>query len=221
MKNLREALKLYVVTDRQWLKGRDFCGCVESALKNGATMVQLREKDLPWQVYADDAAKIREMCRKYEIPFVINDDVVAAEKLRADGVHVGQKDGSVIEARRLLGAGKIVGVSVTTVEEALLAQRQGADYLGVGAMFPTASKTDADMVNMTTLREICAKTAIPVVAIGGIGRDNLSRLAETGVDGVALISAIFAADDVGKATRELRLQLDSWGEIRHPFPKDE
>jgi thiamine-phosphate pyrophosphorylase len=197
-------MNLYVVTDRRWLHGRDFCACVESTLKNGATMVQLREKDVPWQDYAADAAKIREMCRSHGVPFVINDDIVAARELDVDGVHVGQEDGSVAEARRLLGGGKIVGVSVATLEEALLAQEQGADYLGVGAMFPTGSKTDAEAVELATLREICAETSIPVVAIGGIGRDNIHQLSGTGVDGVAVISALFAQEDIGLATREMR-----------------
>ncbi|NLV25348.1 MAG: thiamine phosphate synthase [Deltaproteobacteria bacterium] len=204
-------MKLYLVTDRRWLKGGNFCACIENALKNSVTMVQLREKDVPWASYAGDARKIRAMCREYRVPLVVNDDISAAEALDVDGVHIGQGDGSIPEARRALGANKIVGVSVTSLEEAFLAQEQGADYLGVGAMFPTGSKVDADLVDMATLRDICARTSVPVVAIGGIGKDNLHRLADTGVDGIAVISAILAQEDVGLATRELSLQLDGWG----------
>ncbi|MBN1140192.1 MAG: thiamine phosphate synthase [Deltaproteobacteria bacterium] len=201
-------MKLYVVTDRRWLRGRDLCDAVEEILDNGATLIQLREKNVPRHRYAADAVKIRKLCRSRGVPFVINDDIAAAAEFEADGVHVGQEDGSVAEARRLLGKDKIVGVSVDNVEQALLAEHQGADYLGVGAMFPTGSKADADRVALTTLAEICRRSSLPVVAIGGIGKENIGLLRETGVDGVAVISAIFAQEDLGRATRELRALLD-------------
>jgi len=214
LKSLNEAMKLYIVTDVGWRDEENFSIRIEETLKNGATMFQLREKNAPWKSYAVQGKIIRDLCRRYRVPFIVNDDIAGAKELDADGVHVGQLDGSPIEARRILGTGKIVGVSVTTVEEALLAEKQGADYLGVGAVFSTRSKEDADFVTLPMLAEICGNTALPVVAIGGINKVNMDILKDTGVDGVAVISAVFGQDDVASATRELRLKLDSW----HPNP---
>jgi len=197
-------LLLYAVTDRHWLKDETLCEQVEKALQGGATFVQLREKNLNHEAFLQEAKAIKELCRAYQVPFVINDDVAIAAEVDADGVHVGQSDMEAGNVRALLGPDKIIGVSAQTLAQALLAQERGADYLGVGAVFPTGSKDDADDVSFDTLKEICQAVTIPVVAIGGISRDNVAELAGSGICGVAVISAIFGQPDIRKAAADLK-----------------
>lgn len=199
----KKDLFVYAVTDRTWLNGQTLYEQVEQALKGGATFVQLREKKLDTQKFQQEALEIKELCRKYGVPFVINDNVEIALAIGADGVHVGQSDMEAGDVRVKLGADKIIGVSAHTVEEALLAQERGANYLGVGAVFNTSSKDDAERVSFETLRAICDAVDIPVVAIGGISTDNLLQLKGSGICGVAVISAIFAQEDIEEATKRL------------------
>lgn len=198
------ALRLYAVTDRTWLRGQTLYQQVEQAILGGATFIQLREKQLDDDAFLQEAVEIQALCRRYHVPFVINDNVGIAKQMNADGVHVGQSDMEAGDVRALLGPDKILGVSAKTVEQAVLAQQRGADYLGVGAMFPTDSKSDASVITVDTLRDICRAVDIPVVAIGGINARNVDRLAGTGIDGVAVISAIFAAEDIQAAARDLK-----------------
>ena len=200
----RKTMRLYAVTDRAWVGQGTLGGQVEQALRGGVTCVQLREKSLGVPAILVEAEEIGALCRSYGVPFLINDRVEIALQCGADGVHVGQKDRAAREVRRLLGPNRILGVSARTVEQAVQAERDGADYLGVGAVFSTSTKADAMPVSYETLQAICRAVSIPVVAIGGIQRENLLSLAGSGVDGVALVSAIFAAPDVETASRELR-----------------
>lgn len=204
MKCARDALLLYAVTDRTWLGGRTLSEQVEDCLIGGATMLQLREKELDFTSFLDAAFEIKELCMRYLVPFIINDNVDIAVACDADGVHVGQSDMDIKAARDRMGSGKMIGVSVQTVQQAVSAEKNGADYLGVGAVFPTASKSDADDVTLETLKNICGAVSIPVVAIGGINRHNILELKGTGIDGVAVISAIFAEKDITGATEMLR-----------------
>lgn len=204
MKFDRKDLLLYAVTDRSWLGAQTLYQQVEQALKGGATLLQLREKNLDDESFLREALEIQGLCRRFQVPFIINDNVEIARKLNADGVHVGQSDMAAGHARALLGKDRILGVSAQTVEQALLAEKQGADYLGVGAVFPTGSKADALEVSHQTLRDICQAVRIPVVAIGGIGPHNVLELSGTGIRGVAVISAIFGADDITAATAKLK-----------------
>lgn len=200
----KKDLLLYAVTDRSWLNGQTLYEQVEQALKGGVSFLQLREKELEEQAFLEEAKVIQELCKKYQVPFLINDNVELAASIGADGVHVGQSDMAAGAAREKLGPDRIIGVSARTVEEALEAQRQGADYLGVGAVFPTGSKADAVEVDHQVLKEICSAVEIPVIAIGGIGRDNIDQLKGSGICGIAVISAIFAQNDIEAAARELR-----------------
>ncbi|HJA65715.1 MAG TPA: thiamine phosphate synthase [Candidatus Mediterraneibacter cottocaccae] len=204
----RKALLLYAVTDRTWLRGQTLKSQVEAALKGGATFIQLREKELDEEAFLEEALEIGKLCREYGVPFVINDNVDIAEKAGADGVHVGQHDMEAGDVRRRLGPDKIIGVSAQTVEQALRAQEHGADYLGVGAVFPTGSKADAAEVEHETLRRICDAVDIPVIAIGGITRDNVLELRGTGICGIAVISAIFAKQDIEAAAADLKEQTE-------------
>ena len=204
MKCGKEIMGLYAVTDRAWVGRQTLYHQVEAALKGGVTCVQLREKELGEDAFLQEAREIAPLCRAYGVPFFINDNVEVALACHADGIHVGQEDLAAGQVRQRVGEDMMIGVSVHSVAEALDAVNQGADYLGVGAMFTTSTKADAAVVSMETLREICAAVEIPVVAIGGIGRDNMTRLIGTGVDGVALVSAIFAAEDIEKECRQLR-----------------
>ena len=201
---LREQMLLYAVTDRHWLNGQTLYEQVEEALKGGATFIQLREKDLTEEEFLEEAKKIQQLCKKYRVPFIINDNVKLAKEIDADGVHVGQSDMETLDVRAQLGEDKIIGVSARTVEQALLAEKHGADYLGVGAVFPTGSKDDATEVPHETLKAICDAVDIPVIAIGGISKENVSELAGTGICGIAVISAIFAEKDIKKATEKLK-----------------
>jgi thiamine-phosphate pyrophosphorylase len=199
---------LYAVTDRSWLNGATLYEQVEAALKGGATFVQLREKKLDEAHFLEEAVQIKELCKRYHVPFVINDNVEIALAMDADGVHVGQSDMEAGDVRARLGADKIIGVSAHNVEEALLAQQRGADYLGVGAVFPTGSKEDAAVMSHETLKAICKAVSIPVVAIGGIGAHNVMELSGSGVCGIAVISAIFAQKDIETATAKLKMMAE-------------
>lgn len=199
----KASMLLYAVTDRTWLGGRALEEDVEKAIKGGATFVQIREKELDKDAFLAEAKKLKAVTDRYGIPFVINDDVEIALAVDADGVHVGQSDMEAGDVREKLGPEKIIGVSVRTVEQALLAQQRGADYLGVGAVFPTSTKPDAAEVSFDILQAICEAVDIPVVAIGGIQQENVMELKGSGIDGVAVVSAIFAAEDIETAARRL------------------
>ena len=204
MKCDKKTMLLYAVTDRAWTGKQSLYEQVESALKGGATCVQLREKELNEEDFLNEAMEISALCKQYRVPFFVNDNVEIAIKCHADGVHVGQEDMEAAQVRQKVGDGMMIGVSVHSVEEALEAVKHGADCLGVGAMFSTSTKANANVLASETLRDICAAVDIPVVAIGGISKNNISQLAGTGVDGVALVSAIFAADDIENECRLLR-----------------
>ena len=200
----KEQLLLYAVTDRHWLGEKTLREVVEESLQGGATFIQLREKHLDHAAFLQEAKEIKALCRQYGVPFVIDDDVDLALEVDADGVHVGQSDMEAGNVREKLGPDKIVGVSARTVEQALLAQQRGADYLGVGAVFPTGSKDDAKLLDHQVLRDICAAVSIPVIAIGGITRENVQELFGTGVCGVAVISAIYGQGDVRQAAQDMK-----------------
>ncbi|MGV8906738.1 MAG: thiamine phosphate synthase [Acetobacterium sp.] len=204
MKVDKAAMLLYAVTDSMWLSGNDLTVQVEDAIKSGVTFLQLREKKLDDDAFINQAKEIKVIAKKYQIPFVINDNIAVALACDADGVHVGQHDMETGNVRKLIGDNKIIGVSVQTLAQAVLAQESGADYLGVGAVFATATKSDADIVSLNTLEEICAGVTIPVVAIGGIHEENILALRGTGIDGIAVVSAIFAQSDIVSATANLK-----------------
>ena len=204
MKLDKKSLLLYAVTDRAWLNGKPLYEQVEKAIKGGVTFVQLREKNLTEEEFTKEALEIQKLCKKYNIPFIINDNVEIARLIKSDGVHVGQDDMKANNVRAIIGEDKILGVSVQTVEQALLAKKAGADYLGVGAIFPTGSKSDAYDVSLNTLKEICSAVNIPVVAIGGISTENVSELKNSGISGIAVISAIFAKEDIESETKKLK-----------------
>ena len=199
---------LYAVTDRHWLGEETLYDQVKKALDGGATFVQLREKKLDREDFLAEALEIQKLCREYGVPFVINDEVSIAKDIDADGVHVGQSDMEAMDVRKVLGPDKILGVSAQTVEQAIIAEKHGADYLGVGAVFATGSKDDADDVSHETLKAICEAVSIPVIAIGGITKDNVSELAGSGICGVAVISAIFGQNDIKKATEDLKASVE-------------
>ena len=206
---IRKSMLLYAVTDQRWLKeGQTLLSVCERVLKNGATFLQIREKDLDEAAFAQQAAALCKLCRDRGVIYVVNDSIEVAIGAGADGVHLGQSDLKGRNVRALIGPDRILGISAGTVEQALAAQAAGADYIGVGAMFPTGTKKDAKARGLDTLRDICQAVSIPVVAIGGINENNLMQLAGTGVDGVAVVSAIFAAPDPGVATAALRALAD-------------
>lgn len=194
---------LYAITDRTWLGYQTLAEQVEEALKGGATCMQLREKDLNEDAFMEEAMVIKELCKRYQVPFIINDNVKLAVDCDADGVHIGQGDMPVAEVRKLVGEDKIIGVSAQTVEQAIEAEQNGADYLGVGAVFTTSTKLDANNVTRETVQAICNAVSIPVVAIGGISKFNILKLKGTGVDGVAVVSAIFASKHIESSCKEL------------------
>lgn len=199
----KDNMLLYVVTDRTWLGNSRLCEQVEEIVQSGATFIQLREKNLDYDSFVAEGRAIRTITSKYNIPFVINDNIEVALAVGADGVHVGQKDLDARKCRELIGEDKILGVSAQTKEQALLAEESGADYIGVGAVFETSTKTDANPVSFDTLKEICSSVSIPVIAIGGINEDNIQKLKGSHIDGVAVISAVFAARDKKKAVKTL------------------
>ena len=204
----KKSLRLYAVTDRSWLHGETLYEQVEKALKGGVTLVQLREKELSEANFEQEAKELLELCHKYNVNLIINDNVALAAKVGADGVHIGQSDMGVEKARAILGKEKIIGVTAKTVEQALKAQAHGADYLGVGAVFGTTSKTDATKLDHKVLKEICETVDIPVVAIGGITEENVTELAGNGICGVAVISAVFGQPDIEQATKELKEKVE-------------
>lgn len=208
MKSDKKSFLLYVVTDRTWTGKQTLYEQTEAAVKGGAGMVQIREKELDADKFYAEAKEIKELCRIYNVPFIVNDDVELAKRIDADGVHVGQSDMDAAEVRRLIGNDKILGVSVQTAEQAICAEKCGADYLGVGAIFSTSTKADADAVSIDTLKEICNSVKIPVVAIGGISVDNVSKLSGSGISGVAVISAVYAAENIEKAARDLKNEAE-------------
>lgn len=204
MKFDKKKIQLYAITDRHWLEGRSLKEVVKESLDGGVTFLQLREKNSDEKTFLQEATELKEMCRSYGVPLIINDNVEIALKTDADGVHVGQKDMEAGAVREKLGPDKILGVSARTVEQALLAQERGADYLGVGAVFATSSKDDAAELPHETLKAICEAVSIPVVAIGGITAENLSQLQGTGISGVAVISAVYAQKNIKEAAKELK-----------------
>ena len=206
MKCDKNDLLLYAVTDRHWLDKRSLKEVVKESLDGGVTFVQLREKTLEDDKFLEEAKELKQLCKEYDVPFVINDNVDIAIAMDADGVHVGQSDMEAGNVREKLGPDKIIGVSAQTVEQAVLAEQRGADYLGVGAVFPTGSKDDAVEVSHETLKAICEAVSIPVIAIGGISVNNVSELAGSGIVGIAVISAIYAAKDIKKAAEDLKAE---------------
>ena len=203
MKFDRSMLLLYAVTDRTWTGKQTLEQQVEAALKAGVTMVQLREKELDYQDFLKEAVKMRELTRDYQVPLLINDNLEIALACDADGVHVGQSDLEAKQARALLGKDKILGVTAKTVEQARLAEKNGADYLGVGAVFGSSTKKDVVPMPVERLGEIARAVSIPIVAIGGISEANVMGLKGSGIAGIAVVSGIFAAEDVGKASAGL------------------
>ncbi len=202
--DVKKAMLLYAITDRTWLGNNSLYKQVEDAIKGGATFIQLREKNLSYEKFLEEAKKIKEITDKYGVPFVINDNVEIAKEIDADGVHVGQSDTEAKRAREILGKDKIIGISAGNLKEAIDAEKNGADYIGIGAMFHTDTKSDATSVTFEEAKEITGKVNIPVVAIGGINSENILSLKGTGVDGVAVISAIFSHENIYDATHKLR-----------------
>lgn len=208
MKLTADMMRLYAVTDRSWLRGRTLHEQVEEALIGGATLVQLREKELEEAVFLQEAIDLTKLCHRYGVPLLINDNIDIARRSGADGVHVGQSDMEAAAVRSILGSEMIVGVTAKTVEQAQRAQDAGADYLGSGAVFGSATKLNTSPMSMDTLRTICRSVEIPVVAIGGIHKGNILELAGTGIAGAAVVSGIFAAEDITAECRELRGLVD-------------
>lgn len=201
--DIQKAMCLYLVTDQRWVHN-SFYEDIEKALVGGVTCVQIREKHLNKEAFIKEAIDIKQLCHQYHVPLIINDNVDVMIASDADGIHVGQSDMAAQDVRKLIGPNKILGVSVQTVEQAQIAYNAGADYLGVGAVFSTSTKDDAVEVHQQTLKEICRAVPVPIVAIGGINEENISYLTHSGIDGVAVVSAIMAQDDVEKATRLLK-----------------
>ena len=205
---------VYAVTDRAWIGKMSLCEQVEAALKGGATMVQMREKSLTndtVQDYLEEARSLRALTERYKVPLIIDDNIKLALLCGADGVHVGQNDMDAAQARAFLGSDKILGVTAKTVEQALKAQEQGADYLGSGAVFGTSTKADALPMTMERLGEICRSVSIPVVAIGGICLENIGKLKGSGAAGAAVVSGIFGAEDIEGTVRQMREMVGEWG----------
>lgn len=200
-------LSLYLVTDRHCLRGRDFYEAVEEALRAGVTLLQLREKDMGLEELVAEGRKVQELCRKYQVPFLVDDNVEAARILEADGVHLGQEDDAIEKARSVLGPEAIIGISAHNLEEALKAQASGADYLGVGALYPTGSKKDASLLAPGMLEKIVQAVKIPVVGIGGIHEAQLDQVLDQGAAGCAMISAILGAEDIGAAVERMKARI--------------
>ena len=204
-----QQLRLYAVTDRSWLKpGETLAEVVETLLKAGVTCVQLREKGAEDALILQEARELKALCHRYGVPFLVNDRPDLAQAVGANGVHVGQEDTGLTEARNLLGPNALLGGSAHTVEEALAAQAAGADYLGCGAVFGSSTKHNVSQMPLETLTAICQAVDIPVVAIGGVSLDSLPLLAGTGIAGVAVISGLFAAEDKTEAAQAFLKQLE-------------
>lgn len=199
-------LSVYLVTDRHCLRGRDFYAAIEEALQAGVTLLQLREKDVSFQELLEEGRKVQALCRKYQVPFLIDDQVEVARALDADGVHLGQEDEAIERARAVLDREKIIGISAHNVEEALEAQRKGADYLGVGALYPTGSKKDASVLAPGVFRQVVEAVRIPVVGIGGIHEAQYGQVLDQGAAGCAMISGILGADDITATVKRLKVQ---------------
>lgn len=209
MKCSKNTMLLYAVTNSKLENNEPLINQCEAALKGGITCLQLREKELDEASFLAEAIEIKKLCKKYNVPLIINDNVNVAIQSGADGVHVGQSDMEVSEVRKLVGDNMIIGVSAHTVEEAKVAEACGADYLGVGAIYETTTKQDATYVSLEELKRICHSVKIPVVAIGGMDKNTISKLSGTGVDGVAMVSAIFATDNIEQECKKLlRLSKD-------------
>ena len=204
MKFNEKMLLLYAVTDRAWVGKQTLLEQIEDALKGGATILQLREKKLDEDSFVEEAIQVRDLCHKYNVPLIINDNVEVALKSGADGVHVGIEDAPVAEIRQRVSADFIIGATCKTVEQAKIAEAAGADYMGVGAVFPSPTKTNAVRITNEQLREIVSSVSIPAVAIGGISYDNVCEIKGSSVSGVAVVSAIFGAEDIEKATALLK-----------------
>lgn len=209
MKLDREMLRLYLVTDKTWLRGRRLEEQVQESIESGATFIQLREKNMTYEAFVEQARVVKGVTDLYKIPFVINDSVEVAKEVDADGIHVGQGDMNARAVRMMLGQDKIIGVSARTVEQAIKAEVDGADYIGVGAVFTTATKLDASHVTYETLQDICRSVTIPVVAIGGVSEKNVGELKGSGIAGVAVVSAILSKESISKATKVLRRLVDT------------
>ena len=216
----KHSLRLYAVTDRAWVGRQTLCQQVEAALQGGVTCVQLREKHLDRDAFLAEAKQICALCRRYGVPFIVNDDLDIALACGADGVHVGQDDMPAAEVRRRAGRRLIVGVSAHTPEEARLAEAAGADYLGAGAVFGSATKTDASLLTPAGLQAVCAAVHIPVVAIGGVNARNILQLQGSGAAGAAVVSGIFGAPDITAACRELRALADTMVQGGPPCRKE-
>ena len=200
----KNILRLYAVTDRRWLSAETpLWEAVEQAIEGGATCVQIREKDMNREEMKAEALEVQEICERFGIPFLVNDDVRLAQEIAADGVHLGQGDMPCALAREVLGPEKIIGVTAKTVEQARKAEADGADYLGCGAVFSTETKADTASMSLDTLKAITEAVSIPVIAIGGITAENIRELQGTGIAGAAVVSALFAAEDIGEAAEEL------------------
>lgn len=204
----KNSVRLYAITDTTWIKGNAFYKAVEDVLKSGATFLQLRQKNASHEEIVNMATMIKPLACKFSVPFVINDDVLAAKEVDCDGVHIGQSDIDYDNARKILGPDKIIGMTAKTVEQAKLAESLGADYIGTGAVFGSTTKKDAVFMPKENLIEIAESVNIPVVAIGGINYDNMDYLKGTKVDGIAVVSAIFAKENPGEATKRLRAKAD-------------
>lgn len=203
MKLNKESMLVYAITDRHWTGTQTLEQQVDDVLKNGATFLQIREKNMPHDELVKEAICIKEIAAKYNVPVVIDDDIYAVMEAGVDGIHIGQNDMDYVEARKLLGDNKIIGMTAPSVTLAKKAEELGADYIGAGAVFNTSTKKDTKPLELSTLKEICNSVSIPVVAIGGIDHSNVRELKGTDIDGVAVISALFGASDPGEATREL------------------
>lgn len=204
MKLDKNTLRLYAITDRTWLGGRKLGNDVQEAIDGGITFLQMREKTLPYDEFVKEAIILKDVAKNSGIPFVINDNIDVALEVDANGVHIGQDDLPVPIARKMIGHNKILGVSASNIERALKAEKEGADYIGVGAIFSTSTKDDADCVSIDTLKAICENVSIPVVAIGGIADHNAHKLQGTGLSGICIISAIFGSNDISDATSRLK-----------------
>ena len=207
MKLQKEKFLLYAITDKDCIGDRDFYREIENVLAGGVTILQLREKNSDTETLIAEAVKVKELCKKYNVPLIINDDVEAAIKSGADGVHVGAEDMAVAEIRNKVGSDIIIGATAKTVEQAKKAEAAGADYLGCGALFTSPTKKNAKPMTIDTLKEITSSVDIPVVAIGGLTYDNINIIENSGVSGAAVVSAVFAEEDVKSAASRLRQKI--------------
>ena len=200
----KEDMLLYGITDRSWLNGRTLSEVVKESLEGGVTILQLREKDIDDKSFVEEAKELKALCGQYNVPLIINDNVEIAKKIDADGVHLGQGDMDIEEARKILGPEKIIGITAKTIEQAKEAQMKGADYLGSGAIYTSGTKQDAKHLSVEDLKAICASVEIPVVAIGGLTYENIDVLKDSGISGIAVVSAIYASENIKTDTIKLK-----------------